>query len=125
MRTWDCQDVNGRWQNIGIGSPATNISDIWTYEAAGSHTHTVNDHTHPISYGIYISTLPTSITVKINGVDRTSALGGPFNSDQANLDISSYLVIGQWNTIELGSSQLGRIDATVFIQALMGIPGAI
>jgi len=125
MRTWDCQDVNGRWQNIGIGSPATNISDIWTYEAAGSHTHTVIDHTHPISYGIYISTLPTSITVKINGVDRTSALGGPFNSDQANLDISSYLVIGQWNTIELGSSQLGRIDATVFIQALMGIPGAI
>jgi hypothetical protein len=121
MRTWDCQDVNGRWQNIGIGSPATNISDIWTYEAAGTHTHTVNDHTHPISYGIYISTLPTSITVKINGVDRTSALGGPFNSDQANLDISSYLVIGQWNTIELGSSQLGRIDATIFIQALMGL----
>ena len=88
------------------------------------HYHRVYDHTHDISYGIYISTLATNITIKINGVDRTSELGGPFSSDQVNLNISQYLTIGQWNTIELGSSQLGRIDATVFIQALMGIPGA-
>lgn len=85
------------------------------------HQHTVNDHTHPINYGIYTSTLPTNITIKINGVDRTSILGGPFDSDQSNLDISSYLNIGQWNIIELGSNSLGRIDATVFVQALMGL----
>lgn len=121
LRTWDCQDVNGRWQNIGIGSPASNISDIWTYESAGSHTHDISSHTHNINYGIYTSTLPTNIIVKINGVDRTSALGGPFNSDQSNLDIAQYLTVGQWNTIELGSGQLGRIDSTVFIQALMGL----
>jgi len=89
--------------------------------ATSPHYHTVSDHTHPISYGIYISTLPNNITVKINGTDRTSELGGPFNSDQSNLDISLYLNIGQWNVIELNSSQLGRIDATIFIQALMGL----
>lgn len=91
------------------------------YHSTPDHYHTVLDHTHPINYGIYVSTLPTNITIKINGVDRTSELGGPFSSDQVNLNISQYLTIGQWNTIELGSSQLGRIDATVFIQALMGI----
>ncbi len=85
------------------------------------HNHQVQNHTHPIAYGIFTSTLPTNITVRINGVDRTAALGGPFNADQASLNIASYLAIGQFNTIELGSSQLGRIDATVFIQTLMGV----
>lgn len=88
-----------------------------------SHTHDVNipSHIHDIVYGIYTSTTAAGVTVKINGVDRTSDLGGPFNSDQSGIDIAAYLVPGQWNTIELGSSQLGRIDATVFIQALMGV----
>lgn len=85
------------------------------------HTHQVYNHTHPIAYGIYESTIPADVTVKINGVDRTSELGGPFNSAQSNLSIAAYFTLGQWNTIELGSSQLGRIDATVFIQALMGV----
>lgn len=88
-----------------------------------SHTHIISDHIHGIIYGIYEGTSPTNITIKINGTDRTSILGGGtgFNSDQSNLNITSYLSIGQWNTIELGSSQLGRLDATVFIQALMGV----
>jgi len=88
-----------------------------------SHTHTITipDHTHDIQYGIYTSTTATSISVIINGVNRTFSLGGHFNSDQTDLDISSYLNIGQWNTIQLGSSRLGRIDATVFIQAFIGM----
>lgn len=90
-----------------------------------NHTHefSVPSHTHSINYGIYVSTTPTGITVKINGTDRTAALGGPFNSDQSNLEIEQYLSIGQWNTIELGvsSAQIGRLDATVFIQALIGV----
>jgi hypothetical protein len=84
------------------------------------HSHTIPSHTHSIQYGIYTSTTPLDVTVKINGTDRTSALGGPFNSDQSSLDISPYLGTG-WNTIELGSSRLGRIDAAIFIQALMGV----
>jgi phage minor structural protein len=88
-----------------------------------SHYHSVNvpHHTHPITYGIYTSTLPSGVTIKINGVDRTSTLGGPFNSDQTNINISQYLSVGQWNTIELGTARLGRIDTTIFIQAMMGV----
>jgi len=85
------------------------------------HTHTTPNHVHPIDYGIYESTSATGVTIKINGVERTIALGGPFSVDQASLDISTYLSINQWNTIELGSTQKGRIDASVFIQAKMGV----
>lgn len=98
-------------------------TQIYTKGASGDHTHDViiPSHTHDITYEIYESTTPRNITIKINGIDRTSILGGSFNTDQNNLDISSYMLIGQWNTVELGSSRLGRIDATVFIQALMGV----
>lgn len=83
------------------------------------HTHTIPNHTHNLTFGIYEGTAATGVTVTINGVDRTAALGGPFNADQSGLDIAQYLVVGQWNTILLGSTQLGRIDATVFLQAKM------
>lgn len=95
------------------------------YVSIGSHSHNVYlpDHSHGIVYGIYESTFATSVTVKINGTNRTSELGGGsgFAGDQSNLDVSSYLLTGQWNAIELGSSQLGRIDASIFIQAKMGV----
>lgn len=91
----------------------------WTGEH--NHNFSVPDHTHPLNFGIYEGTTPANVTVKINGVDRTAALGGPFNTSQTNLDITPYLAVNQWNTIELGTSQLGRIQATVFVQALMSI----
>ena len=86
------------------------------------HKHTVDipDHTHGIIYGIYTSTTATGVTIKINGTDRTSELGGSFSTSQNGINIAQYLTTGQWNTIELGSTRLGRIDATIFIQALMG-----
>lgn len=80
-----------------------------------SHSFTISDHTHSITYGIYESTLPASIKVSINGTQR----GGTYSGDLNDLNIGPYLTIGQWNTIEISSTQLGRIDATCFIQALM------
>lgn len=87
-----------------------------------SHKHNVDipSHTHSINYGIYTSTTAIGVTIKINGTDRTSELGGSFSSSQNGINIAQYLTTGQWNTIELGSTRLGRIDAAVFIQALMG-----
>ncbi len=122
-------DYRGRdGATLYIRSPH-GYAEMYTLGASGDHrhgmehTHSISNHTHDIIYGIYEGTLPTNITIKINGTDRTSILGGGtgFNSDQSNLNITSYLSIGQWNTIELGSSRLGRLDATVFIQALMGV----
>jgi len=81
------------------------------------HTHTVDiaDHEHGIVYGIYISGYKAAgVRVYINTVDRTVALGGPFDTNQDGLDIAPYLAEG-WNTIEMSSSQLGRIDAAVWV----------
>ena len=85
-----------------------------------SHSFTVPSHSHPIQHGIYKSTYARQLSVHINGVNRDYELGGKFNVDRHDLNITPYLVKGQWNTIDLYSSQLGRIDATVFVQALMG-----
>lgn len=106
--------------------------DVYTYDAASDHTHPIPhthstpSHTHPITYDIYEGTIATGITVKINGTDRTAALGGGtgFTADQTSLNIAQYLTMGAWNTIEIGTNQvpgLGRIDASVFIQAMMGV----
>lgn len=88
------------------------------------HDHTIDipSHTHGIQYGIYESTMPTNIRVYINGVDYSSYLGatsGYFNTDQPELDITSLVEIGMWNEVALYSSSLGRIDASVFIQAFI------
>jgi len=107
----------------------TGMSDAGgeTVESAGPvgdpHTHqvTTSDHAHTLERGIYEGTVATGITVAINGTDRTATLGGPFSADNAGLNIASYMNIGQWNTVVLGSSQLGRIDAKVFIQALITV----
>jgi hypothetical protein len=80
-------------------------------------------HTHPVSTSTTTSTsttltqtiieglTATGITVTINGVDRTTALGGGtgFTTDQLELDITAYLTIGIKNTIDLGTTQNGRI----------------
>ncbi len=98
------------------------------------HRHDVKlpAHTHQINYGIYENTKgmlkPTKVKIKINGTDRTSSLGGSsgFTTGQDNLNITPYLNIGKWNKIELESVKnddngLGRIDASLFIQALMSV----
>jgi hypothetical protein len=103
----------------------TTIPDHSHSVPIGNHQHTVDipAHSHGITYGIFESTSPANITVTINETDRTSALGGDtgFIYGQNDLDIMQFMQTNQWNTIELGSSQLGRIDASVFIQALMGV----
>lgn len=88
------------------------------------HDHTVSipSHTHNISYGIYEDTTPAGVGVIINGVSRTSVLGGPFSGEQEALDIGQYLEIG-FNTIELTSTRRGRLSVTIFIQALVSFPG--
>lgn len=70
------------------------------------HNHTVDipGHTRSIDYGIYTDTTAAGVTVAINGIDRTGALGGPFNSDQDSLNIAPYLSIGQWNMVQIGRS---------------------
>lgn len=118
---------------VSSGRHAHSVQVAHTHDVnVPNHTHTVNvpshshyfslpSHSHGIIYGIYHGSTASGIGIKVNGVDVTANLGGPFSSDQTNLNIAPYLTIGGWNTIELSASGLGRIDATVFIQAKMGV----
>lgn len=81
-----------------------NTSDIWTESASGNHTHTIPDHTHTVpnhthtlAYGINDdSVTPTSIQVYIDGVNRTSPLGGAWAVGGGNttIDLDAGLVTG-------------------------------
>lgn len=92
-----------------------------------NHSHGVDipGHGHDIIFGIYqeyVSNVRTEIY--INGTDRTAAISGSGyvygNNDEMNL--TSYLKNG-WNEIEVRSNGRCRVDATIFIQALLNYGG--
>lgn len=92
-----------------------------------SHSHGVDipGHKHEIVFGIYqeyASNVKTEIY--INGTDRTAAISGSGyvygNNEEMNL--TSYLKNG-WNEIEVKSNGRCRVDATIFIQALLNYGG--
>lgn len=99
--------------SVQVGnSTHTHAITLPTSDASGSHSHTVVDHTHTVTllnhtHDVTISTHTHSITltygifeqayvnpglsISINGVDRTAALGGPWNAAPSELDITEYL----------------------------------
>lgn len=92
-----------------------------------NHSHGVDipGHSHEIVFGIYqeyVSNVRTEI--HINGADRTAAISGSGyvygNNDEMNL--TAYLNNG-WNEIEIKSNNRCRVDATIFIQALLNYGG--
>lgn len=69
------------------------------------HDHTIDPHNHALDYGIFEDSLPNTpaIQVWIDNVDRTGALGGPWNvATLPPLDISAYMQDAQgrplWGT---------------------------
>ncbi|MGJ7044638.1 phage tail spike protein [Thermoanaerobacterium thermosulfurigenes] len=79
------------------------------------HTHTVSipSHSHAMIYGIYTSTSPTNVTIKLDG---NIIMSGINNNQQ---DITIPVSANGWHTIEISSNTLGRINASLFIQAFM------
>lgn len=84
-----------------------------------NHTHSVPAHSHGIAHGIYLGPMASNVTVVINGTDRTTELGGPFNADQ-DLNVQPYLVPGGWTLIQIGSATLGRIHGALFVEQFEG-----
>ena len=102
---------------LGTAAHTHDVSGT-TSSTEATHTHTVSNHTHGIAYGIYTSTLPASVYIKLNGVQ----IAGPFNADE-NIDITTEfldrITTYGWNTLEFTSSQLGRIGATLFMRLFL------
>ncbi|WP_117161451.1 hypothetical protein [Paraliobacillus sp. X-1268] len=82
-----------------------------------SHSVTVPSHSHPITYGIYTSTTATGVKIMVNGslVDSSA-----YTSDQSNIDLTQHVNNTGWNTIELTSTRLGRINASLFVKSFAG-----
>lgn len=82
------------------------------------HTHQIQNHTHGIVYGIYTSTYPTSVYIKLNG----EQIAGPFNS-KSYVDITTEfldkITTYGWNTLEFTTTQLGKIGVTLFMSLFL------
>lgn len=90
-----------------------------------SHRFTIPGHSHDIAFGIYQEYANNVRTeIFINGTDRTSAIsgGGYVYGNNSEMDMTSYLKNG-WNEVEIRSNGRCRVDATVFIQALLNYGG--
>ena len=74
------------------------------------HNHSVHipDHVHEMQHGIFQGAKASNVYIKVNG--QTVQQG--INSETV-LDIASYLNAQSLNTIEIGSSSIGRIDISI------------
>lgn len=117
-----CKDASNNDMDFSVLYDAAS-EDAYTYDESSTHTHsvTIAAHTHDLTYGIYEGSAASTpqITVTINGVDRTSALGGPWDDD-FTVDVTTYLrdanngfPLRQVNTIVLTSDELLDVEITV------------
>ena len=114
-----------------MGYSVSSVSDH-SHSMDIDHSHTVNTyHNHLIKYGVYEDTAPTDVGIKINGVDRTVALGGLRSGeiDISDLNIKPYINTNGWHTIEFfmppiteGDPKVGRVTANVFGMLFMYAP---
>jgi hypothetical protein len=84
---------------ISVPSHTHTVADHTHSITIAAHTHsiTLSNHTHGLTYGIYDDTAyPATVSLAIDGVDRTAALGGPWavggGAMNSVLDITTYLV---------------------------------
>lgn len=108
-------------------SGATKNYDLWTFESSG-------DHTHDPVYGIEDdSEYPDTVRIKVNGVDRTSALGGPWGvgggAITVEVNITEYILAESTLhkvhtvTFECDDGQ-GEIEAMIEVYEIIQTVGA-
>ena len=101
-----------------IGLKADSIGDCWTDNVSTKHSHRtkIKPHTHEASYGIYESTYPKNVKIKVNGQDIGINIGNGNDAfDQYNVDILAYVHVGN-NKIQITTEQNGRIDSIIYSQ---------
>jgi hypothetical protein len=119
-------------QNWTIGTlTSSGSSEYNTGEASGveshshsmSHNHTVNvpNHGHGINFGIYEDTSATGVKIYVDGTLRLDNGGGGYTTNQTGLDLSSWVTTPGVHYLELSSTQLGRINAMLFVQVFLGV----
>jgi hypothetical protein len=115
--------------NLSVGYTETghshNVSTPSHTHTVADHTHTTPAHTHGITYGIYSSGYPTAVSITIDGVDVTSALGGPWNPsvgdpNELDMDITNYTASTGSHEIQLTTTGQGRCIPLLVIKSVIG-----
>ena len=109
-----------------------------TIASDGSHNHSIDSHNHAFtsgnesvahdhtgtisstgSGGFTSTSIPNTVTVEINGVDRTSALGGPFGDtvswNETALNILPYITTSGFHTVTIGATTGGRLKVQILM----------
>ncbi|HBD63508.1 MAG TPA: hypothetical protein DC038_03630 [Clostridiales bacterium] len=119
------------------------VSWMYTGSAAGpgTHSHEMNiqhshsydiTHSHQLTYAVYEVGTPADVGIKIDGVDRTESLGGPWDGqiEISDLNVKPYITANGWHTIEFFMPEvedpaplvLGRVTANIFGMIFMYAP---
>lgn len=107
--------------------------DMWTYEANGSHSHSVSigshshstpNHVHQQTYDIYEhASWPGPVSVYLDGQNIDSVLHGPWQPSDANrtfdADLGEFLAgIPGWHTLRFeAASGLGRVTPYLIVKS--------
>ncbi len=108
-----------------VTGQATDTEAIHTHVVTiAGHTHDViiAGHSHPsdLVEDPYVS---PSVGIRIDGTDRTSALGGPWtNPDQQGIELREFISTSGVHTLEFfenAAGKVGRIHATVYVETFL------
>jgi hypothetical protein len=106
-------NTGGTLSNLIVEKPIGSLTETWrTQSSSGSHTHTITipAHSHALDYGINDDTeYPEDVTITINGVDRTVALGGDWGASGSAVDVT--LDITEYIT---GEATLQKVHPIIF-----------
>lgn len=127
--------------SAGGHSHSVSYSEIFGYSVstAPSHSHTIDlrhshnvdmSHNHELRYAVFEGATPSDVGIRIDGVDITEALGGPWSGEieVSDLNIRPYITTNGWHTIEFfmpeasGDPVIGRVVANIFGMIFMYAP---
>ncbi len=94
-----------------VNADATNTTPGATGANTVDHTHTMSG-TSVLGIAEDVAPVNPGITVSVDGTDVTTALGGPFNSDQVEIDVTQVLktAVKLWHTLSLQPNKRVRIS---------------
>lgn len=85
---------------------------------SGSASVTIPSHHHSLKEGIRVSTTaPGTTTISVNGTNVCSVSASKVSEN--DVDITSYIKVGEWNIIKVSTTNLARISVYGTIEAIM------
>lgn len=95
---------------------AVNVSIPNHSHSIYNHSHTLNwSHSHEMQYGIFEDTLPSDVSVYVNGNLVVSGIAG-----DRELDLTNYIQLKKINEIKITSTTRGRIVSNIFTKTFVG-----